>query len=203
MNRRQTTRNVPVRRGKLLDSFFHGFLIIRPPSKNQTKTRPKPDRFRECEFFSAFPATAYNFSTLKRSYFTVPALVARAVGNCQFTGTPGSARQPCRPAPNAQAHANSARGRDAAPRRPPSKPIAFIFAQGHHALQQGLTETTCHRLYKIGQSRTLYGVTPISSTPSQRLTATRRPVVRFFKRCPMIRDPGLCRDGWVFIVPTA
>ena len=60
-----------------LDSFSPAFLIISSPGKNQSKTSPKSDRFRDCEFFNTFPATTYTFNILKRSDFNP--LVARAL----------------------------------------------------------------------------------------------------------------------------
>ena len=88
MNRCQTTRNDPVRRMQPLDSFSPAFLIISSPGKNQSKTSPKSDRFRDCEFFNTFPATTYTFNILKRSGFSP--LVARALRKL-----PRLAESPC------------------------------------------------------------------------------------------------------------
>jgi hypothetical protein len=84
MNRGQTTRNVPLRWIQLLDSSSPAFLIISSPSKNQSKTSPKSDRFRPYKFFNTYPTTTYNFNILKRSDFSP--LVARALS--KLPGSP-------------------------------------------------------------------------------------------------------------------
>ena len=77
MNHGQTKRNVPLRWSQLLDSFVPAFLTISSPSKNQSRTRQKSDRFRDGEFFNNYPTTTYTFNILKRSDFSP--LVARAL----------------------------------------------------------------------------------------------------------------------------
>jgi len=49
--------------------FFLGSLLIPLGPENPSKTSPKSDRFRECEFFNCSASTAYNFTPIKRSDF--------------------------------------------------------------------------------------------------------------------------------------
>jgi hypothetical protein len=111
MNRHETTRNVPLRWIQFLDSFFPGFLIIGSTSKNQTKTRPKSDRFSPCEFFNICTTNTYNFSASKRSD-SIP-LVAR-LWTCQLTDSRQMRAGPCK----FRQEVGTPRRR-----RPPSKPI--------------------------------------------------------------------------------
>jgi hypothetical protein len=73
---RQPAQNVPTLRDTpspdksgLLDSFLPAFLINPVGPKNQTKTSPKSDRFRICDFSNASTPTTYKFNAVKWSDF--------------------------------------------------------------------------------------------------------------------------------------